>query len=384
MVARPKKRVKKAVKKETTPQRRGAETSFFYDRDMSMLQFNHRVLQQAQDPDTPILERVRFLSIFHSNLDEFFMKRIGVPRNTDLFSTKLHRQDRMTMIRSKVQDLVEQAAKCFLNDVKPELDHEGIFLLPWEKLSPQEKLATQNIFEKKIFSVLTPLAVDPAHPFPHISNLSTSLAVSIRAPGSKERSFARVKIPKIFPAWFCLNPEDETQGNDLRFVSSHDIIQNDLHTLFPSMAIVSTLIFRITRNIELEYEEERTYDDFVEMVEQELKQRRFGEVVKLEHNPAADGWLLDYLKSELELEETLIFEMPALIDFSSLNGIASLNIPELKFPHWNPAVPKALMDESFWYYRAKGLYRSSSVRKLQRQCRIFHPISSHRSTSESD
>lgn len=345
MVARPKKRVKKAPKKEAAPQKRGAESTNFYDRDFSMLQFNSRVLQQALDAEMPILERVRFLSIFHSNLDEFFMKRIGAPRYTDLFSTQSHRQDRMTVVRSRVSELLDQAAKCFQDEIKPELDHEGIFLLSWDKLTPQERSATSEIFERKIFPVLTPLAVDPAHPFPHISNLSTSLAVSLRSPGSKEQSFARVKIPKIFPSWFCLNPEDETQGNDLRFVSSHDIIQNNLDKLFPNMEIVSTMFFRITRNIELEAEEERTYDDFVEMVEEELKQRRFGEVVKLEHG-APDAWLLDYLRAELELDNASVYEMKALIDFTSLNVIASLNIPELKFPHWTPLVPKALTKES--------------------------------------
>ena len=370
---RPKKRKKKSTKKQPAiVQKRGVDRPNFVDKDLSLLQFNQRVLNQAQDVAMPLLERVRFLTIFHSNLDEFFMKRVGAPRNTSLFSVRAHRQDRMTLIRSKIEDLLEQAAHCYLKEIKPELDHEGIFLVPWDKLNSQEKAAAREIFQREIFPVLTPLAVDPAHPFPHISNQSTSLAVSLRAPGSKERSFARVKIPKIFPHWFCLNPEDEKAGDDIRFVSANDIIQNNLDKLFPNMEIVSTLLFRVIRNIELEKDDSHSFDDFVEMVEQELKNRRFGEVVKVEYEKSKDPWLLDYLAKELEVEETDCYEMNAMVDFQTLGVIASLNIPELKFPHWSPVTPKALTDESL------NIFHTIS----QKDFLVHHPYESFSSSVE--
>ena len=346
MSQRPKKRKKKASKKDAIQQKRGAESAFFVDKDLSLLQFNQRVLEQAQDASMPLLERVKFLTIFHSNLDEFFMKRIGAPRNTALFSVRSHRQDRMTAIRSQVEKLLERAASCYLDSLKPELDYEGIFLVPWSQLKKAEREAAKQIFYREIFPVLTPLAVDPAHPFPHISNQSTSLAVALKTPGGTERSFARVKIPKIFPHWFCLNPEDEKAGNDIRFVSAVDIIQNNLHKLFPNMEIVSTVLFRVIRNIELEADESHSFDDFVEMVEQELKNRHFGEVVKVEYEKGGDPWLLDYLASALGVKETDCYEMSALVDFQSLGVIAGLNIPELKFPLWSPVVPRILLEES--------------------------------------
>ena len=340
-----KKRKRRKGRVKSAP-KRGTESKNFVDKDLSLLEFNRRVIEQAEDEETPLLERVRFLSIFHSNLDEFFMKRIGAPRHIQLFSSKSHRLDRMTRIRQRVEELYERAHKCFEKSVQPNLDNEGIFLLPWEQLTEKERKSTDEIFNNKIFPVLTPLAVDPAHPFPHISNLSTSFAVALRASGGTELSFSRVKIPKIFPAWFALEPDDSSGAEeDLRFVSLADIIANNLSRLYPNMEIVATMLFRVTRNIDLERDQEENYEDFVEMVEQELRERRFGEVVRLECIDA-DSWLLDYLISELEISENEVYPLREPIDFSNLGIIASLNIPELKFSSWTPVIPHAISEES--------------------------------------
>ena len=174
------KKKKKAVKKHFKKHHMDSMSRDFLDRDLSLLQFNRRVLQQVQDENKPLLERVRFLSIFHSNLDEFFMKRIGMPRNSALFGTTDHRQDRMTIIRNTALELFTIADQCFRESLLPQLEKEGISLLKWSHLTKSEKEKMNEVFDRQIFPVLTPLAVDPAHPFPHISNLSTSLAVSLK------------------------------------------------------------------------------------------------------------------------------------------------------------------------------------------------------------
>lgn len=360
---RRKKQQKKASRKKAAATSRNLyENRYFFDRDMSLLNFNDRVLQQAQDETKPLLERVRFLSIFHSNIDEFFMKRIGMPRNSALFGTKGHKQDRMTIIRKRAEELFTAANDCYLNSIRPGLDKEKIFLLKWQDLTKYEKERMREVFEKKIFPVLTPLAVDPAHPFPHISNLSTSLAVALRTPRHSELSFLRVKIPKIFPAWFALNPEKRKKEQELRFVSLNELIRYNLDRLFPEMKIVSTMLFRVTRNIDLEHEEDN-YDDFVKMVEDELKQRRFGEVVKLEVQSEVDDWLLEKLMGELELSRNDVYIIQDEVDYTNLNAIANLNIPHLKYSNWSPVAPISLLEDSANIFNVIG----------QRDVLVHHP-----------
>lgn len=315
------------------------------DRDLSLLKFNQRVLQQAQDTNKPLLEKVRFLSIFHSNIDEFFMKRIGMPRNSALFGTTDHRQDRMTIIRNTVLELFNAAECCFTDSLLVSLKQEGISLLKWSDLTKTEKEKMNDVFDRQIFPILTPLAVDSVHPFPHISNLSTSLAISLKVSPKSETSFSRVKIPKIFPAWYALNPEKKKKKHEIRFVSLNDIIRHNLHKLFPNMKIEATMLFRVTRNIDLE-RDNQSFDDFVEMVEEELKQRRFGEVVKLEIQSEVNEWLLEKLMNELELSQNDVYKMTDPVDYTSLDIIAGLNFPHLKYPNWNPVQPMALLEDS--------------------------------------
>lgn len=345
MVQSRRKRKKKTTKKRVKSHSRDQADRDFLDRDLSLLHFNKRVLQQVQDESQPLLERVRFLSIFHSNIDEFFMKRIGMPRNSALFGTTDHKQDRMTVIRNAVLELFTSAGRCFKDSLLVNLKKEGISLLQWKDLNKSEKEKINKVFDRQIFPVLTPLAVDSAHPFPHISNLSTSLAISLRMSSKSELSFSRVKIPKIFPAWYALNPETKKRENEIRFVSLNDVIRHNLHKLFPNMKIEATMLFRVTRNIDLE-KEEQGFEDFVEMVEEELKQRRFGEVVKLEVQTEVNEWLLEKLMNELELSQNDVYNMKDQVDYTSLNIIAGLNFPHLKYPNWNPVQPLALLENS--------------------------------------
>lgn len=356
---------RRIVSSSAEPFRKGSETQFFLDRDLSLLQFNLRVLEQARDESQPLLERARFLSIFHSNLDEFFMKRIGAPRNTTLFAAQDHKQDRMTVIRKKVEHLYESAFECYDRSIRPQLLVHGIEMMKWKDLTKVEKEVLNQFFDEKVFPILTPLAVDPAHPFPHISNLSTSFAVATQLPDSEDLTFSRVKIPAVFPPWLAVNPEKKKKEKDLRFISLREIIENNLSKLFPQMKIAATLAFRVTRNIELE-RDEQSFDDFVEMVEEELKQRRFGEVVKLEVLKPVDGWLLERLMEELELSQTDVYELDEEIDYSSLNGIASLNIPELRYPIWLPVSSRAINEES------SNIFNAIS----QKDILVHHPFES--------
>lgn len=356
---------RRIVKSTGEPFRKGSDTQYFLDRDLSLLQFNQRVLEQAMDESQPLLERVRFLSIFHSNLDEFFMKRIGAPRNTTLFASQDHKQDRMTVIRKKVEHLFESAYECYRSSIRPQLLENGIEVMKWKDLTKAEKQVLNRFFDEKVFPILTPLAVDPAHPFPHISNLSTSLAIATMLPDSDEMTFSRVKIPGIFPPWLAVNPEKKKKEKDLRFISLREIIENNLEKLFPHMRIAATVAFRVTRNIELE-RDEQSFDDFVEMVEEELKQRRFGEVVKIEVLRPVDTWLLERLMGELELSQADVYEMDEEIDYTSLNSIAALNIPDLRYPVWHSVSSRAINEDS------SNIFNAIS----QRDILVHHPFES--------
>lgn len=309
---------------------RNLEVSEFIDRELAWLKFNERVLAQVSDKKIPLLERVQFLKIFHSNLDEFFMKRVGRLRDQAQFGGSHHR---FLAVRALVQDLLKRASDLSRDQIKPSLVENGIHLMKWGALSDAEREHCHNLFKTKIFPVLTPLAVDPGHPFPHISNLSTSIAVSLRYPGREQVYFSRMKHPAFFPEWFKL--DEFSDDKIIKFVRVSEIILNNLQHLFPSMEIVSTMLFRVTRNIELERNEEDV-EDLMEMVTREIKERRFGEVVKVEVPPDPNPWLLNFLISELEITENDIYQMPEEIDFSHLSSVAALRKPELKFKPWVP------------------------------------------------
>ncbi|MFA5042604.1 MAG: polyphosphate kinase 1 [Kiritimatiellia bacterium] len=313
----------------------------FLNRELSWLEFNRRVLHEACDPRTPLLERLRFMGIFTSNLDEFFMKRVGgLKRQVEAGVTRrsldgLSPRQQLAAIRETVRPMLQRQADCFRRDIRPALEQRHIILSEWNDLSAAECKLANAYFEAHVFPVLTPLAVDPGHPFPFISNLSTSLGIMLRHPVTEAMSFARVKIPEVLPYWIRLEPEREN-GRRL-FVSLLDLIRHNLGRLFPDMDILNSMPFRITRNADIERDEEDA-DDLLALIEEEVRRRRFEKVVRLEHGPAPDPATLELLTKELELLPEDVYELGNELDYTALHAIAALNLPEL---HYEPHIPLA-------------------------------------------
>ncbi|MGE3680692.1 MAG: polyphosphate kinase 1 [Bdellovibrionales bacterium] len=325
-----------------------ASPQLFLNREMSWIKFNQRVLFQAQDERNPLLERVRFLNIFHSNLDEFFMKRVGGLQRQHYASIStvsadgLTPEDQLKFLRREVLALGDDIRRLLVEDLLPQLKEQKVFLLTWKDLEPKEKEWAHAFFRDRVFSVLTPMAVDPGHPFPLISNLSISLAVSLKAPNEEELLFARIKVPDIFPAWIRI---PDTEPGVERIVSILEIVKHHLDQLFPRMQINNVMAFRVTRNADIETDDEDA-EDLLELIEEEVKQRRFAEVVRLEHGPSPDPWLLDFLMDELDLTADDVYEYPVAMEYKNLSPVANLNFPHLKFRPWNPVTISPLADES--------------------------------------
>jgi len=331
----------------------GINENEFINRELSWLQFNWRVLREALDPRTPLLERVNFLQIFRSNLDEFFMKRVGGLKRqiaagvgvSSRLSSEASPEAQLTRIRAQIIALLENQTACIMEQVRPALYQEGIHLLRWEDLTPREREFAEQFFREKVFPVLTPLAVDPGHPFPFLSNLSTSLGVLLRHAGvgdEEEHLFARVKIPDVFPSWIRVGGGDPEK--EARFFSLAEMIARNLNMLFPGMDIVDLMVFRITRSADIERDEEDV-EDLLEMIEEELRERRFAKVIRLEHGPNPNLKILSLLTDELELQSDDIYELPLELDYYSLKPIADVQRPELKYTPWIPVVPTGLSDE---------------------------------------
>lgn len=321
---------------------------WFINRELSWLKFNRRVLHEAEDERTPLLERVKFLSIFSSNLDEFFMKRVGGLKRQVAAGMNTTTLDGMTpgqqlqALRLEVQSQLMIQADCYVDKILPSLSENGIDLLRWGDLTSKEQVLANRYFQENVFPILIPLAVDPGHPFPFISNLSLSLGVTLRHPNQEEKLFARIKVPEVLPQWIRL--ESGEFSEKYRFVSLSDLIRHNLDKLFPNMVLLDVMPFRITRNADVECDEEDA-EDLLELVEQEVRERRFARVVRLEHGPNPDQWIREYLMQELELDEEDIYEMPAEIDYQSLKVVSDLNLSNLKDPPFTPVVPGVFADE---------------------------------------
>lgn len=318
------------------------------DRELSWLRFNERVLAEGQSLENPLLERLGFLQIFNSNLDEFFMKRVGGLKRQVLAKVptsgvwSIAPQERLLEIRKTVLPLLDAYAECMNQDLLPSLKREGIMLLKFSDLGEEDRETVLNYFKSNVFPVLTPLAVDPGHPFPFISNLSASFGVLMRSPQREaEELFARVKVPPVFPSWIEL-PKKEGK-EEFRFVSLFEVIGLHLDLLFPGMEILDIMMFRITRNADIETDAEDA-EDLLEMVAEELKERRFARVVRLEHGPQKNAKILSILKEELHLHPDDIYELPLLLEYYAFKPL--LNIPrhDLKFPPWVPMIPPPFGD----------------------------------------
>ena len=325
-----------------------AESREFLNRDLSWLEFNRRVLHEALDERTPLLERVRFLAIFTSNLDEFFMKRVGGLKRQMAAGVSAPGPENvppgeaLAQIRACVLPMFRQQADSFSKSIRPGLADNGIHLANWNELTGPERQHATLYFQASVFPVLTPLAVDPGIPFPFISNLSMSLGVVLHHPDRHENLFARVKVPEVLPKWIRVG--ELTAGSPMRFISLLDLIRHNLQDLFPDMAVVDVMVFRITRNADLERDEEDA-EDLLELMEAELRQRRFAKVVRLEVSREPSTWMLEFLTRELELTNDDVYEMPGDLDYDDLRVIADLNVPKLRYEPWVPVVPLAFADE---------------------------------------
>ena len=301
------------------------------DRELSWLAFNERVLELAEDRSIPLLERCRFLSIFSSNLDDFFMIRVAtLKRKLESGVTKTNTAgysptELMSEISKKTQSLIQRQSECFQNDVRIKLAEAGISFIKWKEQDDEEKNYINKIFTDRIFPVLTPLAVDPAHPFPYISGLSLNLAVLVKKPDTNEELFARVKVPSSLPRFIQTREFAST-----RFITIEQVIIANLHQLFPGMEIEDYYTFRLTRNADLELEEEESENLLVSM-EAELLRRKFGPPVRLEVPMDIKSGLLERLKIELSIKEEDISRYKEPLDLTGLNIIADLDRPELKF-----------------------------------------------------
>jgi polyphosphate kinase len=313
----------------------------FLDRELSWLRLNQRVLELAEDRHLPLLERVRFAAIFTSNLDEFFMVRVaGLKRRiaaglaVRAASGALPREV-LEAIWTHSRELSERHATLFRDDLVPELSAAGIELVRWADLDREEQKYCKKLFKERVFPVLTPLAVDPAHPFPYISGLSLNLAVVIRDPRSDKQHFARVKVPQIFARFVPL-------GNE-RFVPLEDVIGEHLKRLFPGMEILEVHTFRVTRNEDLEVEEDDA-ENLLAALEKELLRRRFGPPVRLEVEESMTDSVLDLLVSELGVSQKEVFRLPGPLDLRGLHGIADQNREDLKFPAFVPTTHPLLAE----------------------------------------
>jgi polyphosphate kinase len=314
------------------------------DREMSWLSFNQRVLELAEDPTMPLLERVRFLAIFSSNLDEFYMVRVatlmsklenGITAANVAGFTPL---ELMKQVSLRTNELMERHSRVFHEEIEPLLKKEGIEFLHWDQLDDTERGYVTKLFQDRIFPVLTPLAVDPSHPFPYISGLSLNLAVIVKNPTSNEEFFARVKVPEILPRFIATAKTGST-----RFLPLEDLIAIHLQELFPGMVIQDHYTFRITRNQDIDLDEEES-EDILTSIEQELARRRFGPPVRLEIENGVDEKLVEKLAEEIKINPENIIHVGAHLDLTSLNKIADLDFPELKFERFRSRTAKALSE----------------------------------------
>jgi polyphosphate kinase len=328
------------------------DPELYVNRELSLLAFQHRVLEEAQDESNPLLERVNFLAIVGSNLDEFFMVRVaGLKRQVETGSSEpapdgMSPTDQLDAIRAEVTNLRGIAARCWQRKLKPALEQAGISILSYGAMSEQQRRRTSSFFQDTVFPVLTPLAFDPGRPFPHISNLSLNLAVLIRDEKGEEH-FARVKVPNSLPQLVSVDRAQHSptrrRPSRLNFIWLEELIKANLDALFPGMEILDAHSFHVTRDADSDIQELEA-GDLLETTEEGLRQRRFGDVVRLQVDHEMPVSMLRILMSNLEVKRPDIyrFGMP----LSRLRHIAALEIPELKYPPFVASMPPALEPEA--------------------------------------
>ena len=350
----------------------------FLDREVSWLQFNERVLQLAADETVPLLERARFLAIFSSNLDEFFMVRVaGLKRRIATgiamrSSSGLEPREVLEQISTAAAELVAAQSRIFRDSIRPALAQEGISIVRWEDLRGAEQEHLSRLFTERIFPVLTPLAVDPAHPFPYISGLSLNLAVMLRNPRTEKEHFARIKVPDLLPRLIQVDSPDISGVEELfntRFVGLEDLIAAHLEQLFPGMSVERSFTFRVTRNEDLEVEEDDA-ENLLTALERELTRRRFGPPVRLEVEADVADEVLELLSRELGVSGSEIYKVARPLDLRALNIVADLDRSDLHFERFVPRTHPALAPTE----SAKARDIFASIRK--QDILLHHPYDS--------
>jgi polyphosphate kinase len=355
-----------------------SDPSFFINRELSMLEFNRRVLEEALDQRRPLLERVKFLSIFSSNMDEFFMIRVSGLRKqlaaqvVDTPPDGMTAAEQLMGIRQKLLPMLDQQAACWFDDLLPKLEAEDIDILQYDELKRKQRKLLRRHFQREIYPALTPLAFDPGRPFPHISNLSMNLAVVLNDPRYGER-FARLKVPAIFPRLLSIPSEEKAESYESlglvedmsnNFVWIEQVIAANLDLLFPGMEVVAAYPFRVTRDADPEIGEDEAAD-LLEAIQESVQKRRFGSAVRLEIDTAMPDRVRDILVNNLQMAPYQVYTRNAPVGMADLMQLRGINRPELLDPPFQPTVPPPFTTEESYF----------SV--LQRQdVLLYHPYDS--------
>lgn len=349
-----------------------AKSQLFFNRELSLLEFHARVLEEALDDRNPLLERLKFLSIFSSNLDEFFMIRVsGLKEELDdanvISSDGLSPAEQLRKIRERVMVLVKEQARYLHEEIFPQLKNAGLSVIPYESLSRHEKEGLKDFFMEKVFPILTPLAVDPSHPFPYISPLSVNIGLMVHAPSEarfigkqKEGSrFVRIKVPSVVPR---LVPVGSSSS---RFVLLEDLIEANIQSLFPGMNPGPCHLFRVTRDADIEIREEEA-EDLLSQIQEELRRRKFGSPVRLEISPDMPADMIEYLTSalDLELEDVYVFDGP--LHVQDLMSLFDVDLPDLKDASFTPETPD-------WYDEYDSIF--DAIKDRDRL--LHHPYDSY-------
>lgn len=334
------------MNKDSRSRRQALLREAWLDRDLSWLEFNRRVLSEALDERTPLLERLKFLAIFTSNLDEFYMKRVGAMRTRAYAGRSASGieqfHEHTEQLRAVLFPMLEQQAACF-ERLRLELAARGIRLAGWPDLADEQRAEASDYFDQHVSPALTPLSLDPSDPLPFMSNLSTSWAFVLRDPETPDPVIVRVKVPTSLPQWIPLR--SGVLAGERCFVSLQELVRQNAHKLFPGVSLEHATLFRVSRNADIAIEED-TDNSIRELVEEQLRQRRFQPVVRLEFGESPRGEIRDGLMDRFELRASDVYELPGPLDYTSLFAIASLPAPELRDPPWSPLVPAVLDDEA--------------------------------------
>jgi polyphosphate kinase len=306
------------------------------DRDLSWLDFNERVLAEALDERTPLVERAKFLAIFGSNLDEFFMKRMAVLRQGET----AERRELLQRLRDKLLPSLRRQAECYRQGIIPGLARHGIALRRWDELTPGQQREASDYYDANLSPALTPLVIDVVHPFPFIANLSTSLVFHLIDPLEHEHMYARVRIPAGLKNWVALSAEVEP--GQMLFVPLHEIVRGNIHKLYHGMTLSGATLVRLTRDAEVELEDDAA--ELREAVEEQVRLRRYEPVVRLEFGPAADPAIREMLRERFQLSPSDVYSLDEEVDYTTLFEFAGLPISELHDPPWSPLTLPALAD----------------------------------------